>query len=134
MGVARTTGGSSVTTVLYGSSGTLAAASGGVRRRVQIGIQALRWASGASVCVPGINFAFLSLLSLFLVDARRCKGSFMLYWLSYDYRIAMCSYLVRLKDSRIVENTPGMPCTVTGLIGWRQATESNSGCHTACRV
>ena len=43
-------------------------------------------ASGASVCVPQIKSAFLSSL-----DARRCTGYFRLYWLSYMYRIAMCS-------------------------------------------
>ena len=28
----------------------------------------------------------------------------------------------------------GTRSTVTGLIGWPQTTESNSGCHIACRV
>ena len=92
-----------------------------------VGVRGFGLRTGYQLCFPVV-------VRPFLADDRRCTGSFMLYWRSYDYRIAMCSYLVRLKDSRIVENTPGMPCTVTGLIGWPQATESNSGCHIACRV
>ena len=71
MGVALTKGGSSVACVLYGPLGTLTAASGGVHRRVQIGMQILQWASGASVCVPEVKQALRSSL-----DGRRCTGSF----------------------------------------------------------
>ena len=69
----------------------------------------------------------------FLADGRRCTGSFILYLVL----VIICvpnRYVVRSKDSPIVDNTPGMPCIVTGLIRWPQTTESNSSCHTACRA
>ena len=80
--------------------------------------------TGNQLCFPVVARPFLD-------DARRCTAVYVLWSL---IRVPSCYMILRLKDSPLVDNTPGMPCAVTGLFGCTPTTENYSGCHIACRV